>query len=364
MDSVKPVDLTESKQKIVEKKITPEPIKEKLPEIEKEITTFKQEEKVIEQEKEPVRNKMFVSPHPAIDDDVPALIAMGDNYVKTGSFDEAIDMYQRALAMEPNNQQIKKKLTDLYSKYAGTSVDESQINEEAKKKAEEAKKKAEEEAKKKAEEAKKKAEEEAKKKAEEEAKKKAEEEAKKKAEEEAKKKADEEAKKKAEEEAKKKAEEEAKKKAEEEKKKAEEEAKKKAEEEAKKKAEEEAKKKAEEEVKKKAEEEKKKKEEELKKKQEEEKKKQESLKTEDESVDIGISDDFVTVTTAEIFIKQGIFTEAEKILKKIINQDPSNVEAKMKLDELQKMIAETEQKGINIQDEDTRKGPQSKVTYI
>ncbi len=298
MDSVKPVDLTPSQPK-TEKKVTREQAVEKLPEIEKEITVSKQEEKTIEAEKEPARHKMFVSPHPAVDDDVPALIAMGDNYVKTGSFDEAIEMYQRALAMEPDNQQIKKKLTDLYSKYAGTTVSGLHVEEEErKKKEEEAKKKAEEERKKKEEEAKKKAEEERKKK----------------------------------------------------------------EEEAKKKAEEERKKK-EEEAKKKAEEEKKKKEEEARKK-EAEKKKQESIKTEDESVDIGISDDFVTVTTAEIFIKQGIFTEAEKILKKIINQDPSNIEAKMKLDELQKMIAETEQKGVNIQDQDNKKGPQSKVTYI
>ncbi len=287
MDSVKPVDLTSLKPK-QEKKTGKEPVLEKWPEIERGIN--KQEEKTTEVEKELPRHKIFVSPQPAVDDDVPALIAMGDNYVKTGFFDEAIEMYQRALAMEPNNQQIKKKLTDLYSKYAGTSTAPVAFDEDAKKKVDEEKKKAAEEAKKKLEETRKKAEEEKKK------------------------------------------EEEARKKAEEEKKK-------------------------EEEARKKVEEEKKKKE-------EEQKKKQESLKSTDESVDIGISDDFVTVTTAEIFMKQGIYTEAEKILKKIISKDSSNIEAKMKLDELQKMISEIEQKGINIQDEDTKKGSQSKITYI
>ncbi|MCX8094193.1 MAG: tetratricopeptide repeat protein, partial [Candidatus Goldbacteria bacterium] len=310
MDSVKPVDLTPSKPKI-EKKISQEPVIDKLPEVEKDVPIFKPMEKEEETQKEHIRQKMFVSPQPAAEDDVPALIAMGDNYVKIGSFDEAIEMYQRAFALEPNNQQIKKKLTDLYSKYAGTSVS-GHINEETRKKAEEEARKKVEEARKKVEEARKKAEEEARKKAEEEARKKAEEEARKKAEEEARKKAEEEARKKAEEEARKKAEEE------------------------KKKREEEAKRKAE----------------------------GEKIKSEDESVDIEISDDFITVTTAEIFMRQGIFTEAEKILKKIIKQDPSNIEAKMKLDELLKMIEETEQKGVNIQDEDIKKGPQSKVTYI
>ncbi|MCX7698361.1 MAG: tetratricopeptide repeat protein, partial [Candidatus Goldbacteria bacterium] len=298
MDSVKPVDLTPSKPK-VEKKISQEPVIDKLPEIEKDVMIFKPMEKEEETEKEHIRHKMFVSPQPTAEDDVLALIAMGDNYVKIGSFDEAIEMYQRAFALEPNNQLIKKKLTDLYSKYASTSIT-GHIDEETRKKAEEERKKAEEEARKKAEE-----------------------------------------------EARKKAEEEARKKAEE----------------ARKKAEEEARKKAEEEERKKAEEERKKKEEEAKRKAEEEKKK-ESLKSEDESVDIEISNDFITVTTAEIFMKQGIFTEAEKILKKIIKQDPSNIEAKMKLDELLKMIEETEQKGVNIQDMDTKKSSQSKVTYI
>ncbi|HPD18550.1 MAG TPA: tetratricopeptide repeat protein, partial [Candidatus Goldiibacteriota bacterium] len=148
MDSVKAVDLSSLKSKD-EKKVSEKPVVDKLPDVEKTMIFDKQEEKIVE--KETPRNKMFVSPQPAINDDVPALIAMGDNYVKTGSFDEAIEMYQRALAMDPDNQQLKRKLNDLYTKYAGVSVSDMHVEDTAKKKAEEERKK-EEEAKKKAEE--------------------------------------------------------------------------------------------------------------------------------------------------------------------------------------------------------------------
>jgi tetratricopeptide (TPR) repeat protein len=254
----------------------------------------------------------FVPPGPS-DDDIPSMIAMADSYVLSGSFDEAIEMYQKALAMDPGNTSIKKKLTEVYSKYAGMPVAQAPSDAEAKKKEEEAGKKAEEEARKKKEE----------------------EDKKKRAEEEAKKKADDEAKKKKEEEDKKK----------------------RAEEEAKKKADDEARKKKEEEDKKK------KAEEEAKKKREEEEKKKKAA-ADEELVDDEYSDDFVTVTTAEIFIKQGLFTEAQKILNKILKKDPANIEAKMKLDEMKKLMAETEAKGENVMDEKIEKGKASKVTYI
>jgi nucleolar protein 8 len=249
-------------------------------------------------------------PQGLTDDDIPSMIAMADSYVKTGAFDEAIEMFQKALAMDPDNMSIKKKLTGVYSKYAGLPV--SGVAEaEAKKKEEVAKKKAEEEAKKKRE--------------------------------------DEEKKRKADAEAGKKAEEAKKKKEDEEKKKKDEEAKRKTEEDGRKKKEDE---------------EKKKRDEEARKKKEEEEKKKKAAASQEELVDDEYSDDFVTVTTAEIFVKQGLFTEAEKILGKILKKDPANIEAKMKLDEMKKMQQETEQKGENVMDEAVEKGKQSKVSYI
>jgi tetratricopeptide (TPR) repeat protein len=270
------------------------------------------------------QSRMFVPQTPS-EDDVPSLIAMADNYIRTGSFDEAIEMYQRALAMDPDNSDIKKKLTVVYSQYAGVPAPDSP---EAQKK-----KREEEEKKRRAEAIKKQEEESAKKKKDEEDRKKKEEEAKGKKEEEEKRKKEEEEKRKKYDEAKKK------------------------EEEAGKKEEEEKKKKA-------AEEEKKKKDEEAKRKKEEEEKKKKPEAGGDEVVDEALSDDFVTVTTAEIFIKQGLFTEAEKILSKILKKDSANIEAKMKLDEMKKLQQESEQKGENVMDEDMPKGKQSKVTYI
>lgn len=218
-----------------------------------------------------------VPPPPPVsggEDDVPSLVAMGDSYIKTGSFDEAIDMYQKALNMSPGNEEIKEKLNKAYSQYAGMptggfdfgAADTKRQEEENRKKEEEAKKKKDEEDKKKKDE---------------EAKKKKEEEDKKKKEEEEKKKKDEEAKKKKEEPAAAKAE---------------------------------------------------------------------------ESIEDDISDDFVTVTTAEIFIKQGLLTEAEKILAKIVAKDADNIEARMRLDELKKLKGDDDKGGGD------KKG--SKVSYI
>jgi len=275
----------------------------------------KPSERIADMEKTMPEN-IFVPAAPS-EDDVPSLLAMADSYVKTNAFDEAIEMYQKALALDPKNTVIKTKLTEVYSKYAGMGVQDAAEAEAKKKEAEAKKKKHEEEQKKK--------------KDEEDAKKKAEEDKKKKHEEE------------------------------QDRKKAEEDAKKKAEEERKKREEEDKKKKHEEEQKKKKEEE------ERKKKEEEEKKKrQKEEEAAGEELDEDLGDDFVTVTTAEIFIKQGLFTEAEKILKKMLKKDPANIEAKMKLDELEKLVAQTEKTGHNVMDEedDGKKGKHSKVSYI
>ena len=240
------------------------------------------------------------------EEDVPGLIAMADSYIKAGSFDEGIEFYQKAQELDPKNEQIKKKLNEAYSRYAGVPAPGTAEAEKAQK---EKKRKEEEDRKKKEEEERKKKEKE-----------------------------------------------------QEEKKKKEEDKKKEAEEEKKKKEkEQEEKKKKEEDKKKEAEEEKKKKE-----KEQEEKKKKEEEEEEEEFVEEEISDDFVTVTTAEIFVKQGLYSEAQKILEKILKKDPSNIEAKMKLDEISKLISETEEKGKNVKDEENagKKGKKSRVSYI
>lgn len=255
-------------------------------------------------------------------EDVQSLVAMADNYMKSGSFDEAIEMYQKASALDPHNSSIKEKLTKAYSQFAGTGLSEITEQEEAKKVAE----------------LKKRAEEDAKNKAAADARKK-EEDSKLREFEEARKKADDEKKKADEETAKKNAE-----------------ASKKSDEEAKKKMEEESKKKAEEESKRRAEEQKRKEETEKKKKTDEE-----------EAVEIEISDDFATVTTAEIFMAQGLYSEADKILTKILKKEPANIEAKMMLKKIKDMEQETETTGHNVKDDEEPPpagGKHSKVSYI
>ncbi len=289
-------ELPQIKENIFEskkqEKIKPEPIKTeefKLPDL---------PDKIIIEEPVEIKDTLKSAPvsQPDAKEDVPALLAMAEAFIKTGDFEQAIEMYQKALTLEPLNETIKSKLNKVYSQYAGvSSVDLSE-----KKKQEEEKKKKEEEEKKKKEE------EERKKKEEEERKKKEEEERKKKEEEERKKKEEEERKKKEEEERKKKEEEERKKKEEEERKKKEEE--------------------------------------------EERKKKEEEKET---------SAIFSTVISAEIFIKQGLFYEAEKILNKIITEDADNLEAKNKLDELKKLKGD----GKEETDKDKKKTT-GKVSYI
>ncbi len=242
-------------------------------------------------------------------EDVPSLIAMADSLVRTGSFDEAIEMYQKAMALEPGNSSIKDKLNRAYSEYAGVPLPDPAVaaREAENKKAEEAEKK---------------------------------------------KRADEEARIKKEKEVTEKirALEAAKSKEDEEKKKLEARAK-----EEQRKKEEDEKKKTEAQAAKKREEE------ELAKRRSEEKKKAEAAVPAEEPE---ISDDFATVTTAEIFMKQGLLTEADKILKRILVKDPENMEAKMRINELKKLMADMGEEAPKPGKEDD-KGPKGgKVSYI
>jgi tetratricopeptide (TPR) repeat protein len=227
-------------------------------------------------------------------EDVPSLLALADSFIKTGDFDQAIEMYQKALTIEPDNEIIKSKLNKVYSQYAGvfstTATVENKKQEEEKKKQEAEKKKQEEEIKRQEEEKKK-------------------------------------------QEAEKKKQEEEKKKQEEEKKKQEEERKK--------------------------QEEEKKKQEAEKKKQEEERKTQEESKKQEVAIEKEVELDFITVTSADIFIKQGLLMEAEKILNRIIKKDTDNLEAKAKLEELRKLKSEVKEEGKKDKDKS-----QGKVSYI
>ncbi|HRU38477.1 MAG TPA: tetratricopeptide repeat protein, partial [Candidatus Goldiibacteriota bacterium] len=102
--------------------------------------------KHVEKPVEPVREthpRPVFAPQVPVDDDVPSLVAMADSYAKSGALDEAIEMYQKALAMEPSNQEIKKKLNRVYTNYAGLPAPETDTRkpeEEQKNKAEEDKK--------------------------------------------------------------------------------------------------------------------------------------------------------------------------------------------------------------------------------
>ena len=314
---------------LMEPKLSPPKPPEKAPVPQGKLNFTSTLDQIMAGPRETVKPPPVKSPGESAKEDVIALVAMADNYMKTGSFDEAIEMYQKASALDPHNSSIKEKLTKAYSQFAGTGLTEITEQEEAKKVAE-LKKRAEEEAKKKAAEEERKKEDDRKLREFEEARKKAEEEKKKT--EASKKSADEEAAKKAADTAKK------------------------AEEDAKKKADEDAKRKTDEEAKKKAEEQKKKEEADKKKKSDE-----------GDALDIEISDDFATVTTAEIFMAQGLYSEADKILTKILKKEPGNVEAKMMLNQIKKMEEETEATGHNVKDDEEPPpagGKHSKVSYI
>ncbi len=267
-------------------------------------------------------------------EDAPGLAALADSMIASGSFDEAIELYQRALALDPGNSEIKSKLNAAYTKYAGVPMPgiASEDSEKAKRAAEalEAEKAAE--AKRKQEELARQMEAERRRREEEEAEKERMEEERKRIEAENAKRRQQELIEKMEAEKRKAAEEAERRKKEEEEKRRREAAE----------AEEAALAK-------------------IKQKEAEETKKKEiEAVSPEESIDTGdISGDFGTVTTAEIFIKQGLLNEAEKILAKIVSKEPDNIEARMKLEELRKTL----DKGGR-DDEKPGKGKTSKVSYI
>lgn len=268
-------------------------------------------------------------------EDVPSMIAMADALVKSGAFDEAIETYQKALTLDPGNEKIKTKLNMAYSQYAGVPLPDPAVAEA------EHKRKQEIEKIRKIEEEKRKIEYEDIMKKEEEKK-------------------NEQDRAKAEQDMadKEKAEKERSEKEKADREKADRE---KAEREAEEKNKIEAEK-----NKKKDDEQKAKKEENIVKKKPEEKNEKQDSGHEETIEEPEISDDFVTVTTAEIFMKQGLLTEADKILKRILAKDGENMEARMRLDELKKMIVdfpEEEAKPAKGKEED--KGTKaSKVSYI
>jgi tetratricopeptide (TPR) repeat protein len=230
-------------------------------------------------------------------EDVPSLLAMADSLVKTGSYDEAIEMYQKAIAIDPGNAAVKTKLNAAYSRYAGIPIVDQAAKEAEKNKREEAEKS--------------------------------------RLESEERKRRDFEA---------------LKKKVDEEKKRLEQEAKDRSEKEAA--AEDARKKNAEQDEKKKKEE------------QDNAKRKTAAEQEQAPAGEPQISDDFVTVTTAEIFIKQGLLTEGEKILGRILAKDPDNMEARIKLGELKKALAESAVEEKQPGGDENSTGKSSKVSYI
>jgi tetratricopeptide (TPR) repeat protein len=258
----------------------------------------------------PASSDMFASG--PTKEDIPSMIAMADSFVKMGSFDEAIESYQKALTLDPGNENIKSKLNMAYSQYAGIPLPDPKVVEAERKRREEVEKS-------------------------------------RKIEEEKRKKEYEEIVKN-----------------DEEKKKNEKAAAEKA---AAQRAETELaeRKKIENTAREAAVIETEKKEKEVKPEQKpaETEIKKIAPAAEETIEEPEISDDFVTVTTAEIFMKQGLLTEAEKILKRIMAKDSENMEARMRLDELKKMMADMPAEDAKPAATKEETGPKgSKVSYI
>ncbi len=319
-------------------------------------------------------------------DDWKAELSIADNFVKQGMVEEAIEIYQHLVETFPDKPEIKEKLNLAYTAYVKTGEDvigaieaEKKVKEEEekvlraemeKKAHDEAKRlraemeqkakveaearaktelerKAREEAELKAkmeieriarESAEKKAREEAEKKAKEEMERMAKEEADRKIKEELERKIREELETKVKEEAEKKAKEEAERKAKEEiEKRAKEEAEKKAKEEAERKAREEAEKKAKEEAEKKAREEAERSVKKVEPLVDLKSMSMESSSKGDSLVEEG-KDEFMTIAVADIYTRQGLYEEASKIYKRILQLEPDNLEAKKKWDDLQSLL--------------------------
>jgi tetratricopeptide (TPR) repeat protein len=263
-----------------------------------------------------------VSPQEALK----AQIGIADHYVKQGLLDEAIDIYQQLLEVDPDNPEVKQKLNSVYSAYAKTGTDltgvfagpskaeeEAAAAEEAKKAALEAAKKAEEAAKKNLKELEAKAREEADKQVKAELERRAREEAEKKAnEEEANKKVKAELEKKAREEAEKKA--------------TEDEVNKRVNAELERRAREEADKKAEEEIKRLA--------------AEKEKKAQEHsvIARSEKLPTFGGLDDMVAVAEADLLHNQGKSEEALKLYQKILGNNPQNEDVRKKMVAVEELL--------------------------
>ncbi|MBN2754124.1 MAG: tetratricopeptide repeat protein [Candidatus Goldbacteria bacterium] len=266
--------------------------------------------------------------HEQTKEDIPALLAMAESFINSGSFDEGIELFQKAILLDPNNPDIKKKLNAAYSQYAGIPA-APVVDEQARAKEEQIKKQKEEENRKKEEEEVKKKQKELTAELESEKKKRAQEE------------------------------ENVKKRQQELMKKMEEDKKKRAEEE------EQNRKKKEETEKSllRDDEDRKKKDDEHRKKTADEERKRDYIESPrgqnaaetDESVL-----DFATVMAADIFIKQGLMSEAEKILKKITAKEPDNAEAKSKYEDIMK------RHNLQAKKEETAEPgkKQSKVSYI
>ncbi len=298
----------------------------------------------IAEAEQPKPRPVEVSPQEALK----AQLAVADQYVKQGLLDEAIDIYQQLSEAYPENLEIKSKLNGVYTAYAKTGTDltnvliadskmESDPADEAKKDLKDLEIKAREEADKKVkaeierrarEEAEKKAKVEAEKKAREEAEKKAQGEAAKKEQEEADKKTREEAEKRIREETEKKIREEAEKKIREEvEKKVHEEAEKKVLAEAEKRAHEEMESKIREEVEKKV-------------REEMTKRLQASLSTPEieKKQGVGGLDDMVAIAEADLLNSQGNHDEAAKMYRKILETHPNHQEVLKKLSAIEEVL--------------------------
>ncbi len=272
-------------------------------------------------------------------------MAIADDYIKQGLVQEAIEIYQQLMETHPHQPEVKEKLNQAYTAYVKTGDDvigaleaEKKAKEDEEKKIRlEMEKKAQDEAKRLRAEAEQKVKAEAEKKMRAELEVKAREEAEKKAKEEIERRAMEAASKKMKEDAERKAKEEGLAKAQQEaENKIKEEALKKAREEAERKIKEEALTKAREEVEKKAREEK-------------------ALKTARAPVneiktsrteppskgDAAIEadkDEFVTIAVADIYTRQGLYEEAGKIYRRMIQMEPDNLEARKKLTDLENLM--------------------------
>ncbi|HUO57446.1 MAG TPA: tetratricopeptide repeat protein [bacterium] len=344
----------------------PSPVPPKTPaagvlDLEQEITkppfpTVKQPEPV------PVEKTKPQAPTVDPQEELHAQVAIADDYVKQGLVQEAIEIYQQLMESYPNDGELKAKLNQAYTAYVKTG-DEVIGALEAEKKAkqeedqrirQEMEKRAEEEARRQRAELEQKARQEAEVKARAELEKKARQEAEKKAKEEAERLVKEEMMKKAREEAERKVRDEMEKKARDESdrllredmmRRAKEEAERKVRDEMEKKAKDELEARIKEEALRQAREE-------AEKRAREEREKSSKVAAQVNEIKTSRSDlpskgdslmeegrdEFMTIAVADIYTRQGLYEEASKIYRRIVNMEPNNLEAKKKLGDLENLI--------------------------